>query len=189
MLLQGLTPTLIDTESYQPVQGSGITSDTETTRATAPNPDDHFVLIDRSQSSNTQPTKPPPGGPQDPDDEDGSITDILSARMGALRIVEDGQLRYYGPTSNLHVHSDGLQSLSSPSFRRVSIEGIQVLRRLGLDREVPLAMEAHLANLYFAWEDPAIHVVDQDTFFAEKRRCLLQETNSPYYSETLNNAM
>ncbi|KAL5622356.1 hypothetical protein FOBRF1_001606 [Fusarium oxysporum] len=128
-------------------------------------------------------------GVHESEDGDSSITDILSARMGALRIVEDGQLRYYGPTSNLHMYADGLQSLSSPSFRRVSIEGMDVLRRLGLDLDVSLDLETHLAGLYFAWEDPAIHVVDEDVFFAEKRRCLLQETSSPYYSETLNNAI
>ncbi|KAL6360004.1 hypothetical protein LRP88_05700 [Fusarium phalaenopsidis] len=153
------------------------------------NPSDHFVLVDTPDS---QPAPYPSSlhtNVQDSGDEDNSITGILSARMGALRLVEDGQLRYYGPTSNLHVHADGLRSLSSPSFRSVATEGIGVLRRLGLDQEVPLALETHLAMLYFAWEDPAIHVVDQETFFAEKRRCLLQDTGSPYYSETLNNAI
>lgn len=186
------SPSLIKTGSYEPIKDPDVSHEVRMGPAPAPsisNPSDHFVLVDTPDS---QPAPYPSSlhsNVQDSGDEDNSITGILSARMGALRLVEDGQLRYYGPTSNLHVHVDGLRSLSSPSFRSVATEGIGVLRRLGLDKEVPLALETHLAMLYFAWEDPAIHVVDQETFFAEKRRCLLQGTGSPYYSETLNNAI
>lgn len=139
----------------------------------------------------------PLAGPPEPDlnslpgtsETDSDITDILAARVGALRIAEDGELRYYGPTSNLHVQPNGSQSLSQATIRHVEAEGSGVLRRLGLDREVPLATEMHLARLYFSWEDPAIHVLDEDTFFAEKQKTLFQGNKSPYYSETLNNAM
>ncbi|KAG7120854.1 Nitrogen assimilation transcription factor nit-4 like protein [Verticillium longisporum] len=47
----------------------------------------------------------------------------------------------------------------------------------------------HLAKLYFAWEDPIIHVVDEDVFFEEKNNAILHGKSSPYYSETLNNAI
>ncbi|KAF4998800.1 hypothetical protein FDECE_11702 [Fusarium decemcellulare] len=185
-------PSLIEAGSCEPVRGPGASREAEADQAPAVNalnPNDHFVLVDTPDSPRTQHTHPPRNSLQDSEGEDNDITGILSARMGALRLVEDGQLRYYGPTSNLHVHSDGLRSLSSPSFRSVTTEGTGVLRRLGLDQEVPLALETHLAKLYFAWEDPAIHVVDEEIFFVEKRRCLLQDTSSPYYSETLNNAI
>lgn len=139
----------------------------------------------------------PLAGPPEPDlnslpgtpETDSYITDILAARVGALRIAEDGELRYYGPTSNLHVQPNGSQCLSQATIRHVEAEGSGVLRRLGLDREVPLATEMHLARLYFSWEDPAIHVLDEDTFFTEKQKTLFQGSKSPYYSETLNNAM
>lgn len=139
----------------------------------------------------------PLGGPPEPDlnsvpgspETDSDITDILAARVGALRIAEDGELRYYGPTSNLHVQPNGSQSLSQATIRHVEAEGSGVLRRLGLDREVLLATEMHLARLYFSWEDPAIHVLDEDTFFVEKENTLFRGNKSPYYSETLNNAM
>lgn len=124
----------------------------------------------------------------DPNDDD-EITNLLSARMGTLRIAEDGQLRYYGPTSNLHVHHSGFQSLSRSTIRHVVTEGNGVLRQLGLDRKVSSALELHLARLYFSWEDPAIHVVDEETFFMEKQKWTSGDTSSPYYSETLNNAM
>lgn len=139
----------------------------------------------------------PLGGPEEPDltslpgtpETESDITDILAARVGALRIAEDGELRYYGPTSNLHVQPNGSQSLSQATIRHVEAEGSGVLRRLGLDREVPLSTEIHLAKLYFSWEDPAIHVLDEDTFFTEKQNTLFHGSKSPYYSETLNNAM
>ncbi|KAI1029397.1 hypothetical protein LB504_010656 [Fusarium proliferatum] len=182
----------INTGSFQPLEAPEIAQSSQVNRDLAgdpPNTEDHFVMVGTSSIPSPQSTSLAQSGVHASEDGDSSITDILSARMGELRIVEDGQLRYYGPTSNLHMYADGLQSLSSPSFRRVSIEGMDVLRRLGLDLDVSLDLEAHLAGLYFAWEDPAIHVVDEDVFFAEKRRCRLQGISSPYYSETLNNAI
>ena len=125
------------------------------------------------------------GGTTSPD----NITNSLAARMGSLQIAEDGQLRYYGPTSNLHLYHNGLQSLSRSTIRHVSTEGSEVLKRAGLDQKIPLAVEMHLAHLYFSWEDPAIHVVDEEIFFLEKQKWISGNKNTPYYSETLNNAM
>lgn len=124
----------------------------------------------------------------DPTDPD-NITSSLAARMGSLQIAEDGQLRYYGPTSNLHLYHAGLHSLSRSTIRHVATEGTQVLARAGLDQTVAPDVERHLAELYFAWEDPAIHVVDEEVFFLEKQKWKSGYTNTSYYSETLNNAM
>lgn len=128
-------------------------------------------------------------GDDSDDDDDNDIVASLSTRMGSLRIAEDGQLRYYGPTSNLHVHPNGSQSVSQSRIRKVADDGKEALRRLGLDHEVSLPLEIHLAKLYFSWEDPAIHVVDEEAFFNEKMRYVAGYHGSPYYSETLNNAM
>lgn len=125
---------------------------------------------------------------EDTDSED-SIADLLAARAGSLRVAEDGQIRYYGPTSNLHIQSNGYQSLSQSMIRQVATEGNGVLQCLGLDRPVPLDLQTHLAKLYFTWEDPAIHVIDEDVFFEEKEQWLRDNRSTPYYSETLNNAM
>ncbi|KAH6869050.1 fungal-specific transcription factor domain-containing protein [Thelonectria olida] len=159
------------------------------------NPDDQpFVLLGTPDFSAEQPEGLPDpslghGARAEDLEEDGDITSILSARMGSLRIAEDGQLRYYGPTSNLHIHRDGFQSLSRSTIRHVATDGHEALKRLGLDQELPISLEMYLAKLYFAWEDPAIHVVDEETFFSEKGRWALEEQTSPYYSETLNNAI
>ncbi|KAK1763981.1 fungal-specific transcription factor domain-containing protein, partial [Phialemonium atrogriseum] len=119
---------------------------------------------------------------------DDDMASSLTARMGSLQIAEDGQLRYYGPTSNLHISRNGLQGISRSSIRHVASEGKAVLGRAGLDHPVLPSVEIHLAKLYFAWEDPAIHVVDEDIYF-EARRAWLDGNTTPYYSETLNNAI
>ena len=123
------------------------------------------------------------------DQEPDGIEEYLSARMGSLQIAEDGQLRYYGPTSNLHIYHNGLLSLSRSSIRTVATEGRAALQRAELDAPTNPDIETHLARLYFAWEDPAIHVVDEEVFFAEKQRWLAGDFETSYYSETLNNAM
>ncbi|KAH8685066.1 hypothetical protein BGZ61DRAFT_356240 [Ilyonectria robusta] len=125
----------------------------------------------------------------DDSEAESDITKFLAARVGSLRIAEDGQLRYYGPTSNLHAHQSDFRSLSQSTIRHVATEGCEVLKRLGLDYDVPPSLEEQLARLYFAWEDPAIHVIDEDTFFMEKRQWTAGQRDSPYYSETLNNAI
>ncbi|KPM43003.1 hypothetical protein AK830_g3537 [Neonectria ditissima] len=136
-------------------------------------------------------TEPLPSAESELNDSDSEsdITKFLAARVGALRIAEDGQLRYYGPTSNLHAHQSDFQSLSQSTIRHVATEGCSVLKRLGLDYHVPPSLEDRLARLYFAWEDPAIHVIDEDVFFLEKRKSTEDGQSSPYYSETLNNAI
>lgn len=118
-----------------------------------------------------------------------SIEEMLSARMGTLRLAEDGQMRYYGPTSNLHVQTGGSHFLSQSKIRQVATEGAGVLRGLGLDRDVALSMELHLAKLYFTWEDPNVHAVDEEIYFQEKQRWTDGNRTTNYYSETLNNAM
>lgn len=124
------------------------------------------------------------------DQHDGvDIMDQLSARMGSFQIAEDGQLRYFGATSNLHILHNGLSSLSRPPNRSVHAEGDEVLSRAGLDRQLDAEFEKHLENLYFRWEDPAIHVVDEEMYFMAQDAYLSGETETPFYSETLKNAM
>lgn len=154
-------------------------------------PYDEFMLppISRFQSPHFSESSPNFESEINDSEGESDITKFLAARVGSLRIAEDGQLRYYGPTSNLHAHQSDFRSLSQSTIRHVATEGCGVLKRLGLDYDVPPSLEEQLARLYFAWEDPAIHVIDEDTFFMEKRQWTAGHRNSPYYSETLNNAM
>lgn len=117
------------------------------------------------------------------------MADALAAQMVSLKIAEDGQLRYYGPTSNLHIVHNGQFSVSRPPIRSIPEEGRAALESAGVSLVVDPAVEMHLTRLYFSWEDPAIHVVDEDMFYSEKMKWSMGVTNGSFFSETLNNAM
>lgn len=129
------------------------------------------------------------GTSHDRQSDDDDIMDQLSARIGAFQIAEDGQLRYFGATSNLHILHDGLLSSSQGSSRSVRDEGENVLARAGLSRTPNPDLEKHLEDLYFRWEDPAIHVVDEDMYYLAKEAYNSGQDNTPFYSETLKSAM
>lgn len=114
----------------------------------------------------------------------------LTNRVGSMQIAEDGQMHYFGPTSNLHILHVGSLSLIGTSDRQPNLENqAQILRAYGVDRDVDEDFETHLINLYFAWEDPNIPVVDKEIFFRERERCRKLNQTSHKYSEVLTNAM
>ena len=118
------------------------------------------------------------------------MIDQLSARVGSFQIAEDGQLRYFGATSNLHILHNGAASLSRAPTRSVQVEGKRALQRAEIGEDVPRAFESHLEKLYFTWEDPAIHVVDEEMYYHEKARYEEDEdSGTSFYSESLKNAM
>jgi hypothetical protein len=120
---------------------------------------------------------------------DDEIMDQLSARMGTFQIAEDGQLRYFGATSNLHILQNGVCAFSPALSRSVRADGEDVLSRAGVGQKVDQDVERHLEDLYFRWEDPAIHVVDEEMYFLAKSAYYSGQDDGPFYSETLKNAM
>ncbi|RDW76947.1 hypothetical protein BP6252_05000 [Coleophoma cylindrospora] len=123
------------------------------------------------------------------ENDDEEIMDQLADRIGAFQIAEDGQLRYFGATSNLHILHTGLSSLSRVFSRSVRTEGEEVLSRAGLERKISEDLERHLEDLYFRWEDPSIHVVDEEMYFLAKQEYCSGRDGNPFYSETLKNAI
>jgi hypothetical protein len=117
------------------------------------------------------------------------MIDQLSARMGSFQLAEDGQLRYFGATSNLHILHNGAFSLSRTPTRSIRTDGSAGLHRAGIGKAVDPEFEKHLEHLYFKWEDPAIHVVDEEMYYQEQEKWNRGEDGSPFYSETLKNAM
>lgn len=131
-----------------------------------------------------------------PTGEEGieAAMDQLSKRMGSLRVAEDGQLRYYGATSNMHILRT---SVTSPSESVPSRSGqyntTEILVQGGVGHYVAPELEDHLIKLYLAWENPFIHVVDEEAFL-EARKKVTSRTNPKepfpsYYSELLVNSM
>jgi hypothetical protein len=121
--------------------------------------------------------------------ETDAIVDQLSNRMGSLQIAEDGQLRYFGATSNLHILHNGPSSLSQSSIRYVQDDHAAIFGRAGVGQHVDSELEEHLIELYFAWEDPIIHVVDKAIYHDERKQFKAGKRGSAFYSEVLTNAM
>lgn len=113
----------------------------------------------------------------------------LSDRMGSLQIAEDGQLRFFGPTSNLHISHVGPFPLFNSNIRSIHWNESLILTAAGVNNHVEEELEAHLTKLYFAWENPNIPLVDERAYYRGKDcyRKLNQPNNR--YSEVLNNAM
>lgn len=120
-------------------------------------------------------------------DETEALVDQLSDRIGTLQVGARGHIRYYGPTSNFN-----LAQLPFPDvyavFRTIRNDGKDVLERLGLNKPIPAALEEHLTKLYFTWQDPTLHVVNRHMFYLARSRWEDGE-ESPYYSESLQNAL
>jgi hypothetical protein len=138
--------------------------------------------VDSSPSSLHQNYSSPP-----PQDE--GLIEQLTGRMGSMQIAEDGQKRFYGATSNLHILHNGPMSLTRSRFSSMQREGELLLQHRGLDQFVDREFEDHLLKLYFCWEDPSIHVMDEELFFREREKCKGTYEPSYLYSEVLVNAM
>lgn len=117
-----------------------------------------------------------------------ALVDQLSDRVGTLQLCPDGQTRFYGPTSNFN-----LVEMPAPDnltvHRTVRNDGQEYLEAHNLEKEIPEDLEKHLTDLYFAWQDPFLRAVDQKMY--ERSKVLWTECNeeTPYYSESLRNAM
>ncbi|EAA60177.1 hypothetical protein AN5082.2 [Aspergillus nidulans FGSC A4] len=115
--------------------------------------------------------------------------DSLSDRFGSLQLAEDGQMRFFGATSNLHILHVGMFPLNDSKIRSVYGKENDILQRAGLSAHIPEGLEDHLLQLYFCWENPNIPVVDQDVFYAERAKYRATGRLTDRYSETLANAM
>lgn len=134
--------------------------------------DDEPPLVD--ESSNTE-------GVED-------LIDQLSDRVGTLRIGPRGETQFYGPTSTFNLVD---MPLAQNSIAQSVLwnNNNDSLDRLGINQEVPIDLEEHLTNLYFSWHNPACRIVDRKRYEAAKERSYREMEPSPFYSESLRNAM
>jgi hypothetical protein len=120
-------------------------------------------------------------------DKDEVISQI-SERMGSLQFADDGELRYFGATSNLNLLDEAIQQ---NHFETDPIQSGESEREdnARLSQNVDSELIRHLISLYFAWQDPAFHVVDR-RMYEEKRKLYEGGTdNSTFYSESLTHSM
>ncbi|KAH8817158.1 fungal-specific transcription factor domain-containing protein [Xylogone sp. PMI_703] len=116
------------------------------------------------------------------------VTSQISSRLGRLQIAEDGQPRYYGATSNLHLLHSGTRSLIQPNIRHVATHGDAAIAQAGLQWKEDPAYENLLINLFFSWHNVLMYVVDREIFLRERQRYRMGQTTD-YYSPALENAV
>jgi len=116
------------------------------------------------------------------------VTRQITSRLGRLQIAEDGQPRYYGATSNLHLLHSGPQSLCQPNIRNVVTHGDAAIAQAGLQWEEDLAYEDNLIHLFFSWHNALMYVVDKAIFFRERQR-FRSGQHTDLYSPALENAV
>ncbi|KAK5000697.1 hypothetical protein LTR66_000488 [Elasticomyces elasticus] len=134
--------------------------------------------------TNVQPDKPR----QVLQDSDDDITHQLADRFGRLQLAEDGQLRYYGATSHLHMMSQEPVSFDQPSSCHMRDGGDAAVDRAGLQWTPDVDYESHLTRLYFAWHNPWVNEVDQQIYHREK---LVYDSgrDTPLYTPALSSAI
>jgi hypothetical protein len=120
---------------------------------------------------------------------ESSLTRQMARRTGRLHLTtDDGQLRYFGATSNRQLFPNGIQSLFQDSMRSVRTHGDEALSNAQLTWNRDEAYEAHLTNLFFTWHQPVLQEVDKKIYFRERER-YNSGIDTPFYSPALENAM
>ncbi|KAE8420968.1 fungal-specific transcription factor domain-containing protein [Aspergillus pseudocaelatus] len=135
-----------------------------------------------------EPMAAPPELNDNDSDSDEEVTNQMSCRLGRLQLTHHGQLRYFGSTSNLTL-LDALVGVITPSSSSFQRDAQEVLENADLNMHVDEELERHLIELYFAWQDPWLHVVDMDVFWKAQSRSLDERISTQYYSRALSNAM
>lgn len=124
------------------------------------------------------------------DEAEKDVIEQISHRIGTLKIAGDGHLRFYGATSNLNlVDVSATQQRQRPDARTVRHDGQDILNHLRVGQPVDQALEDHLVELYFTWQNPSTYVVDKDMYMDARMKWRNDLIDTPFYSEVLTNAM
>lgn len=94
-----------------------------------------------------------------PPKKDGMVSRLLSTR-GHLSFDQlSGRLRYFGPTTNCHVHSDSGNPMNS------ALEQSEQARRADkIIRSLPMETYEYLMEMFWQHYNPVIHVLHQEAF-------------------------
>ncbi|KAL2840797.1 hypothetical protein BJY01DRAFT_257277 [Aspergillus pseudoustus] len=115
------------------------------------------------------------------------LVDELSDRVGTLQVGPGGKTQFYGPTSTFNL-ADMLGTGHPKAHATAQSDALECLTSLGDNKVAPAAIESHLINLYFCWQDPSFHVVDRVVYDEAMAKWYAMEDSS-FYSESLRNAM
>lgn len=123
-------------------------------------------------------------------EDHAEVTTQISDRMGGLLVSKDGQWRFYGATSNLHLarsRSDFRTATKGISQQMSQNEGR--LSLFGVAQTVDSKLVQQLLDLYFSWHNASLHIVDHDVFQQGRDLYTRECKSSTFYSEFLVNAM
>lgn len=130
-------------------------------------------------------------GDSSSDDEDHKeVTGQISDRIGTLLDTAKGNWKFYGATSNLHLSKDR-QALQLEPKNTLQQQGriSAQLEFLELDHPFDARLTEHLIKLYFTWQNPSLHIVDQATFERAQDLRIRAGEKTTFYTELLVNAM
>jgi hypothetical protein len=128
-----------------------------------PSPQDDYVEMEHNDNDNGsyQGEADSTGSPSmlPPPKKDGMVSRLLSTR-GHLSFDQlSGRLRYFGPTTNCHVHSE----LGNPLDSEMQVSE-QSRRAERIIRSLPIETYDYLMDLFWQCYNPVIHVLHQDAF-------------------------
>ncbi|KAL4749971.1 hypothetical protein BDW72DRAFT_204306 [Aspergillus terricola var. indicus] len=124
------------------------------------------------------------------DEAEKDVIEQISHRIGTLKIAGDGHLRFFGATSNLNlVDVSATQQRQRPDARTVRHDGQDILNHLRVGQSVDQALEDHLLELYFTWQNCSTYVVDKEMYYTARQQWRDEFDDTPFYSEVLTNAM
>ncbi|RAH81369.1 Zn(II)2Cys6 transcription factor [Aspergillus japonicus CBS 114.51] len=124
------------------------------------------------------------------DEAEKDVIEQISHRIGTLKLSGDGHLRFFGATSNLNlVDVSATQQHQRPDARTVRHDGQDILNHLRVGQHVSQALEDHLVELYFTWQNPSTYVVDKEMYLNARSEWRNDLIDTPFYSEVLTNAM
>ncbi|KAH7561625.1 hypothetical protein BM1_02729 [Bipolaris maydis] len=111
-----------------------------------------YISNGDADSVGSPPMLPPPK-------KDGMVNRLLSTR-GHLSFDQlNGRLRYFGPTTNCHAHSESVNPLNiTQEFNEQARRADRIIRSL------PLETYDYLMNLFWQFYNPVLHVLHQDAF-------------------------
>jgi hypothetical protein len=111
-----------------------------------------------AESTGSPPILPPPN-------KDGMVKRLLSTR-GHLSFDQlNGRLRYFGPTTNCHVHSE-----FGNSIKPVLEQSERSRRADEIIRMLPLQTYEYLMELFWQCYNPVIHVLHQEAFDEDREK-------------------
>lgn len=123
-------------------------------------------------------------------EDHAEVTNQILDRMGGLIVSKDGQWRFYGATSNLHLaRSRSDFGSATKGISQQMSQNEERLKVFGVAQAVEPVLVQQLLDLYFSWHNASLHIVDHDAFQRGRDLYMRECKSSTFYSEFLVNAM